>query len=313
LHVSYSIDNWAERIGSIDIVNSVISGGEYGVEINDGGTISVTNSIIAGATTAYFAHNAIAILPDHNLLYNVAQVGGYGPIGGGIADDPAQIIADPLFVDTTHGNFHLLSGSPAVDSGRDIGLPFDGASPDRGVFEFGLVEPADAGDMLGTAADLGTLAPGAAVVRFDHVGNNSYGSEDVDIYRFTLSQAATLALDVDAQSSGSPLDAYLRLFNSSGTQITANDDHDGHDSYLSVTLSVGTYYVGVSGYPNRYYKPTQPNSGVLSTTIGQYALSVTVTGSGQPGTFDDSVAELLARNVAYRDVWRRDMGVGVGG
>ncbi|MFB3903589.1 MAG: hypothetical protein ACE15E_09060 [Acidobacteriota bacterium] len=52
------------------------------------------------------------------------------------------VFADPLFVDvpeelTENGDLSLQAGSPAVDAGVDVGLPFKGAAPDLGAFERG--------------------------------------------------------------------------------------------------------------------------------------------------------------------------------
>jgi len=143
----------------------------------------------------------------------------------------------------------------------------------------GLGEPQDAGDRLAAAANLGTLAAGSSVVRAGQVGDGPYGSKDVDLFRFTLATGGAVTLDVDARATGSTLDPYLRLFDSAGRQVAANDDTDGLDPYLSVTLAGGTYYVGVSGYANRYYNPNVAGSGQSGST-GPYSLAISVAGTG---------------------------------
>ena len=135
---------------------------------------------------------------------------------------------------------------------------------------------ADVGDSLSAAADLGALSAGETVSRSEQVGNGSYGSKDVDLYKFTLDSAGTVTLDVDAQAIGSSLDGYLRLFNFSGGEITYNDDHDGLDSYVSRLLSPGIYYVGVSGFSNTSYDQRTAGSGQAGST-GIYALTLVFT------------------------------------
>ena len=52
--------------------------------------------------------------------------------GTGCVEDPAaagNVSADPLFIGGAVGNFRLLSQSPAIDSGADLGLELNGASP----------------------------------------------------------------------------------------------------------------------------------------------------------------------------------------
>ena len=45
---------------------------------------------------------------------------------------------DPLFVNAGTGDLHLQSGSPCIDAGTDVGLPYAGAAPDIGCYEYGL-------------------------------------------------------------------------------------------------------------------------------------------------------------------------------
>ena len=130
-----SINNSGGTSGMFNVAHATISNAIHGVSINDGGTISVVNSILANVTNAYVIHNGILISPSHNLLFNVGQVGSGSPIDV----DPAQLFGDPLFVNSSTLDFRLSPGSLAIDSGLNIGLPFSGLGPDRGVFEFNAV------------------------------------------------------------------------------------------------------------------------------------------------------------------------------
>lgn len=47
-----------------------------------------------------------------------------------------QIKADPLFTSTT--NLHLQSASPAINTGIDVGFPYNGSAPDIGAYEYGF-------------------------------------------------------------------------------------------------------------------------------------------------------------------------------
>jgi hypothetical protein len=42
---------------------------------------------------------------------------------------------DPMFVDPVAGNYVPAPGSPCIDSGTSVGLPFFGAAPNRGAIE----------------------------------------------------------------------------------------------------------------------------------------------------------------------------------
>jgi hypothetical protein len=99
---------------------------------------------------------------------------------------------------------------------------------------------------------------------------------DVDMYGFTVSAGERVCFDID-RPSGS-LNSWIRLFNSSGTQLAYNSDGaapgepSSNDSYLEYTFaSAGTYYLGVSAFLNGVYNPstgTNDNAG----TRGEYTL-----------------------------------------
>ncbi|MGA9762861.1 MAG: choice-of-anchor Q domain-containing protein [Gaiellaceae bacterium] len=66
--------------------------------------------------------------------------------GLGWAGANGNINSDPLFVNASAGDYHLMAGSPAINAGTTIGAPgFDlggarrDAQPDIGAFEFGAV------------------------------------------------------------------------------------------------------------------------------------------------------------------------------
>jgi len=48
-----------------------------------------------------------------------------------------NVSVDPQFVDLTVPDVHLSPGSPCIDAGVDVGLPYLGSAPDMGAFEFG--------------------------------------------------------------------------------------------------------------------------------------------------------------------------------
>jgi hypothetical protein len=132
------INNSAGTSGSIDASHLTIFDVGTAASINDGGTIRLTNSIIASTALAYGAHNNVAIIPSHNLLFDVTTVTAGG---GTILADPDQLLADPEFLNVGALDFGLNPTSPAVDTGLDLGAPFFGLAPDRGAFE-SVPEPA---------------------------------------------------------------------------------------------------------------------------------------------------------------------------
>ncbi len=93
---------------------------------------------------------------------------------------------------------------------------------------------------------------------YENAGSLS-GSNPTDVYRFTLTQAAGVFIDVDAQDIGlSSLDSIVRIFSGS-TQIAENDDgYDfegidpargiSRDASLYADLGAGSYEVRVTGF-----------------------------------------------------------------
>ena len=115
------------------------------------------------------------------------------------------------------------------------------------------------------------------IVFDENIGDGAYGSRDVDMFKVTLAQSQLFIADIDALrlSKTSLFNSYLRLFDSKGNQILANNDFaKSADSYLEFRAKeAGTYYVGVSGYGNSSYLAVNGFGRPGST--GDYRLSLT--------------------------------------
>lgn len=121
-------------------------------------------------------------------------------------------------------------------------------------------------------------------------------ASDVDMYGFSVLAGQKVSFDID-HPAGSTLDSYIRLFNSSGTQLAFSDDNPAPgeapsgDSYLEYTFTTaGTYYMGVSGWRNISYSAVTGNGDVNSLTTGGYTLILTDL-SGPPADPDDAISE----------------------
>lgn len=108
------------------------------------------------------------------------------------------------------------------------------------------------------------------------LGDGPAGPLDVDIYRIDLPRGGLITADIDAKELTNPstLDSYLRLFDASGNELANNDQFHGQDSYLDYFVTTGgTYYIGVSGFPNDDYNPEVLGSGTSQET-GPYKLTL---------------------------------------
>ena len=139
--------------------------------------------------------------------------------------------------------------------------------------------PSDAGEPNDSVASavVVDLADGISV-HTGFIGDGPNRRRDVDLFAVTLSAGDVLTVDVDAASLASGLDSYLRLFDSSGWELAANDDADGAlDSMLGfIAPATDTYFIGLSSFGNRRYDPLISGSGRLGSTTGDYVLTIDV-------------------------------------
>lgn len=104
-------------------------------------------------------------------------------------------------------------------------------------------------------------------------------STDIDLYKFSVPTSGEVTIETIAerlQGSASLLDTHLRLYRElpGGTfeEWAANDDYWSEDSEITVNLSAGTYYVGVSASGNDTYDPMIEDSGIGGRSEGAYEL-----------------------------------------
>ncbi len=133
----------------------------------------------------------------------------------------------------------------------------------------------DAGDILATALPTG-LGPMSGTFRTSElIGDGLFGVRDVDLYAFQAAAGTTLTAWTSYPLGGLPMDTVVRLFDAFGNQLALNDDSNGTlYSQLRVTIpATGTYYIGVSGYPNTAYSPLLAGSN-LGGDVGSYNLDL---------------------------------------
>jgi hypothetical protein len=100
---------------------------------------------------------------------------------------------------------------------------------------------------------------------------------DVDLYQFQLQAAGRFTAETFAERlpNSSLLDTALTVWRDtpSGPElISNNDDYFSQDSFISLDLTPGTYYIGVSASGNEDYDPVIEDSGIGGTSEGDYEL-----------------------------------------
>ncbi|MCC6511381.1 MAG: DVUA0089 family protein, partial [Pirellulaceae bacterium] len=154
----------------------------------------------------------------------------------------------------------------------------------------------DLDDTVGEATSIGPVTSTANVT-----SGTISPDIDVDMISFTVTAGQVVDFDIDTTLNGAGgLGSYLRLFNSQGTQLAANDNAAapneptiGFDAYLRFTFATaGTYYISVSNSNNVTYDPLTGNGDTLggSNAIGPYQLSIQ-TAQTIVGDADDAIPE----------------------
>ena len=161
--------------GTNNIWNNTIDNAYLGVFIygtslgaTDLGQISTLNNIVVNSKGWGFVNpwstDPSLFASGYNLVYNdVVTYGNYpgGPAGGNNGPLPSDVAADPKFVFQVIHNYHLLTNSPALDAGTNVGFAFLGAAPDMGAFEGGN-PPASIGTIVGKVSAIAPGNPGLA-------------------------------------------------------------------------------------------------------------------------------------------------------
>ncbi|WP_182866720.1 tandem-95 repeat protein [Stieleria mannarensis] len=104
-------------------------------------------------------------------------------------------------------------------------------------------------------------------------------STDIDMYRFSLSEAGRLKAETIAERLSTPslLNTAMSLYQEidGGWELIArNDQYFGADSFLDLHLEPGNYAIGISSTGNTDYDPRVPDSGFGGTTDGAYELKL---------------------------------------
>jgi hypothetical protein len=170
-------------------------------------------------------------------------------------------------------------GAPGFDYNSGNGLV-------RALAAVGTIYP-DGSDPQLSLADftgISNSTPGGSFSAISHIGGAA-GSADVDMWSFQATAGSSVTASTSLPGGGAPMDTYMRLFDANGNQLAANDDGNGNlYSLISnyVFAATGTYYLGISGYPNYSYNPVD-GSGTVNGSQGDYQLNLSVT-AVDPGT-----------------------------
>ncbi len=125
-------------------------------------------------------------------------------------------------------------------------------------------------------------------------------NRDVDSYKFTVPAGKSGTLNVETIAERLPnssnLDTYLTLFKETPTGfevVAVNNDSVSSDSFLSVNVTEGNYYVSVTGKGNENFNPLIQNTGDGAVSQGNYQLKVDFLEDSAAATIEDPAGSAL--------------------
>lgn len=208
---------------------------------------------------------------------------------------------DAIFIDS--------NGNGSVDSGELLDMTNTGLSyarlniykavrAVRDLFGGGSTTGPDPNGTIGSAI-LGPTLSGAAVDPIRGTlgtdGTRNIGAVDVDMYQFTIASPGVVTIELASDTtSPADFDSFLRLFDSSGNQITS-DDNTGAENFSQIkrTLGTGTYFVGVSGAGNTGYNPLT-GAGSVNGATGNFVIGFSLRNDDPNGLISGAVNVNLA-------------------
>jgi len=112
------------------VYNSAYGAGEGGAADFDYADVHIINSIFYGNSQTYGKDLNVGQNTTVDISYSDVDMPDYATGNHNLND------VNPLFINTSQGDFHLQTNSPCIDAGLDIGLPYNGNAPDMGCYEF---------------------------------------------------------------------------------------------------------------------------------------------------------------------------------
>nr|MCU0981641.1 DVUA0089 family protein [Pirellulaceae bacterium] len=174
----------------------------------------------------------------------------------------------------------LLPTRVSYDAASHLAILLFASDLPDGTYRLDIGGSAEVDNVLATARRVGTLfntnTSGAEYDQAGYTGDDVTGSStsvnDVDLYRFELPAPSTLTATA---TPGAGHNTHLRLFNSAGVEIAANNSGGpGTADAITQALPAGTFYVGVSSSGNTGYNASTGAAAAGGTTTGSYVLAL---------------------------------------
>ena len=227
-------------------VAGAVSINDVSVTEGNGGTTTATFTVTRTSGTAAFTVNYATADNTAQSGSDYVATSGTLSFASGVNTQTVSVTINGDTVFEPNETFFVnlsgaTNGAAITDSQGQGTITNDDAAPPSDDF---------ADSFTDTSSPFGTVSVGSSATgNLETVG-------DRDWFRVTLTAGTVVTIDVMGadSSSGTLADPLLRFYNSSGTQLSDDDDSGtGFDAQLSyVVTSSGTYYVAAGGYTDSY-------------------------------------------------------------
>jgi hypothetical protein len=167
-----------------------------------------------------------------------------------------------------NGSYNPVNGSGAVAGANTGAYVLTVNSPGAA-----QTNPANPNGEISTATDMGDASQPLQLT------NQGIGPGGIMMYAFDAHPGLTVSFQVDS-TSGPGFDSMLRLFDGNGNELAFSDDGQvpgkpfSRDPGFDYTFTqAGTYFLGLSGYPNYTYDPVS-GSGTINGSAGTFQIEL---------------------------------------
>jgi hypothetical protein len=154
---------------------------------------------------------------------------------------------------------------------------------------FDFTETKDAGDLMKTAIDVGTVGT-SSQINGEIVANKDGSRFDIDLFRFAIDKAATYTFDANPVKGGSQLNINTFLFNASGNPISdVLEPREEDPMSFSMAINPGVYFLGIGS--DDLDALDKNGNIILGNDTGILNAKGILAGWADPGKFAESVGK----------------------
>ncbi len=182
------------------------------------------------------------------------------------------------------------------------------------------------GDNRNTAINAGSYSQGFNYTRSTNTNDftNQYGRSTKDVFiKYTISRSMIVTMTHEGSTVS---DTYMYLLDSSGNQITYNDDYSGeghctstYNSYIKRYLAAGTYYVVSEGYSQNGSIKTNISGSIPTTgdvfespiNAGSFSSQFTYTNTFNTNNYNNCYTGKSTKDVYHKFVITTPMNITV--